>query len=583
MTLIFILFLKHIIIHTASFDNTINKINFLIENQQEFRDCEYSQYELKNCSASSFEIDAGNKCNSIFQSSSHVEEQTPFISTAEKSSNQSMHAAMPERINSTKNFPYKKRMSNDGEISSNNAKIFRKQDFQDQCNNGFDSNEQEFFIQTAEMRKSQEKEYSSIQNNEVIIDKYVKINTELDGKKIQKMRKRDFNNYINRCMAESTIVIHGFIDNLVFDLGTIFNSNFLKLLQYQSFENIFMTENFQRLPYILDKVLEENSILLEHRNLTYNGREYYFYEEEYKNLGFCVICPLFQMQIDGFSWNLNDEVQSIRKILPHKFKYFTQMIIFELNTIFNLLLKTESYQVLFSDKFFKSHTTICQFKLHNEMHNLACHSKFKLKYRLLHSQIHTFLQDHIDNKIKLFPEFVSIAYLLHKKDILDKIGYHNLFIVFYYSITSINLFFDAISKNNEFEILIQDCKKKNNQFILQSISFLLRIYYIQPMITCLNLEMDTLLRYSYLIRKEFSNQIKSAANMYNNEKFHRYLLNCITIVLCLNKDVSSTYFLKVFKDDKICHDRYESVWFDENDLSKFRLFLMCFRKKHRIT
>lgn len=583
MNKIVVLVLEYIMIYSASSNYEIEEKIISINEEHEYQNHAMFENRIQNgskkCTLPSISVFFKDGFYGLKQAMISNMQQTSFDATEEQLLNVFSYEKMSQTTNSTNNLSsHKKRKDNFDESKVENAKKIRTQELQSQYMNEFNLDEQ--MPTTSKILLQND---SEIQEDEIFTKQSNIINNvRSNGQKFSRMSRRDFMSFTNKLIKEQTSNILASIDDFANDLCNIFNADFLTVMQDQSFDNIITSANFQNLMQVLEKASKKDEILLEQEYIRYYTRNEYFYEEKFDALDFCVICQLDKKITEKLSWNLYDEIIMFNKIIPMRFKSCSRLIIVELKRFFNSLDAAESYQLLFSKRFIELNNNMSKLKFDPEIHNFARQSRIVLKYELLHLHIHFFLNNHIKEKIKLFPEFISIAYLLHKKDVLEKIASNNFFIVFYYSIISINLFFDKISTNNEIETLIQNTDKRNNQIILQSISFLLRIYYILPMIICFNLEVDTLLRYSYLIRKEFTNQIKSAANMYNNVNHHQYVLDCIIFVLCLDTNVSSLIFLKVFRDVKIWNNRYESLWFHANDLCQFRTFLESFKKKHQI-
>lgn len=565
--------LKYIIIHSTLSSDKIGEINSSISIQQEFHDYESVQNESDEYLSSYPKFQSRNEycCMNQFNNL----QQISIDQTDKKLYDASIYGTIPQKISFTNSSSCRKRMNDFEETHATKVKIFGTQELQNQSISKSESNVEISTTSTAILRNNSEEEVLPIQNKIMSFDRRQRENAKNKSQKISKIKAKET---VKRQINE----VHLPSDILANEIYSIFDSNFLTFVQHHSFENVFIYANFQKLSVILDKILEEDEKLLDQNNFThYACNEDYFYEETFEHINFCAICPFFQNGIPNYGIQLSDEIQILVKILPARCAYLSSLVINEMKKIFDLFERSASYQILFSEEFIELHKNISKLKVRDEMQNLAKHNKFEMKFQLLHSQIHTFLYEHVGVKIIFFPEFASIAYLFHKRSIIDKIQHNNIFLTFYYSIVSINLFFNVVLKNNEIKTLIQNSANENNQIILQTISFLLRIYYIKPMITCFNLQIDTILRYSYLISKVFSNQVKSAANVCNDVKSHSFLLNCTTFALCLSTNISNLIFLRVSKGIGTSSGNAKFNWYNANDLQKFHTFLLGFNTIHK--
>lgn len=363
----------------------------------------------------------------------------------------------------------------------------------------------------------------------------------------------------------------------------ILDLNFMSIIRDQVFQNVIESQNLDEIFQSLEEGLKENeSMLLKQIHLPYAAENHNLCQETFSSNEFCCICltqKFNQQKIEEFYYDLFLSTSLISKIIPDKAGDICRFIIDELNRVFMLLKNSQSYEILFSDEIRKLHRNITKLMVCEEILDLSHHYKFYIKHQLLHSHIHNFLFTHTEMKISLFQEFTSLTYILQKRNILDKIKYNNVFLVLYYSIICFNLVFDTFAKNNDIKFLLENKDKWNNQFILHVISFLIRQFYVQPIIACFELDINIILRYSYLIKKEFQIDTLVLKTRNLDEIFYQNLQKNLTFVLCIHSYIPNSVFLGVFKDKIIINDRRLYIWFKKTDIFDFEFFIRHFKNQ----
>lgn len=418
------------------------------------------------------------------------------------------------------------------------------------------------------------------------------IDSTVDEEIITRLNKFDslssakFRILFGKISANITNDIHKMMVVFSENFNDITNLNFL--MAFQNCCDGQIVEYRRSLLKILELGLEENESMLWFYSFKYNPKRSFWYEEKFLKGIFCTICLFHDLdqvvyQIQDRFWIL--ELSNLMMIFPDQSKLICQIIFEELNYVFMMFKNYQSFKILFANEFIKKHNNIVQLLLNDEIMEKTHQFRRKnhLKYQILHQHIHTFLQNNFETKIKLLSEFQSICFLFYRKSVLEKIKYHNTFVIFYYSIVSLNLFFDSITKNSELKILVQNENIGENRFILYMISFFLRIFYVQPLIACFDLEIDTILRYSYLIKRVLHYEIELATKKFTDEEFHDYLQENLKNVLCFDVYIYVPVFLEFFKNKEIYRNGLIYSCFNKRELGTFEVFTDFFSKRNRNT
>lgn len=264
----------------------------------------------------------------------------------------------------------------------------------------------------------------------------------------------------------------------------------------------------------------------------------------------------------------NDETSETMNSIPLSVELFDQEFLnlnfkrLGTNTILTRIKKIfiETDSVLHS---FASQDIFMNFEIiiekQNALHNILnqC-TKFELrsctftKYRILHTYMHEFLTKQMDLKNIFLPECISIILLFLKSKTFQMYRFNRNFFIIYYSLYFLNSLFAKIDMESINEN--QECLffHRHNELFRKTLTFLLRIHFIYPMVLQLNIEKMFLLRYLYIAYCLFQLEIQ---NFFGKE--------------CINE--SRKYFQKAIKFCLIT-DEFKK----ENELINFISEMPCF-------
>lgn len=131
----------------------------------------------------------------------------------------------------------------------------------------------------------------------------------------------------------------------------------------------------------------------------------------------------------------------------------------------------------------------------------------KIKFLLIHNQYHEFVEDNIAFKAKILPELYSIIYLFlacpQTKFYVD----NRRFLLFYYTLVSLNNFFNILTKNNEIKEMKNNISPHNYNMVIQIMTYISRIYFIQPMMFYLNVHQISQSKYKYIVALTLKNEL----------------------------------------------------------------------------
>lgn len=161
---------------------------------------------------------------------------------------------------------------------------------------------------------------------------------------------------------------------------------------------------------------------------------------------------------------------------------------------------------------------------------------------LLHIEYHK-LQTQIRFKSNLLPELPSILFIFINSFSHEYI--HNLheFIILFYSFFSLNKFFDSLFKNIEAKGYIQSTQTMYNTIFRQTMAFVIRFSFIEPILIVLNIKTIFFFTYRLLILEYNEKKIYSLFNQRSEQKQQRNLEKAIECILRCNKFISSKMIL----------------------------------------
>lgn len=363
------------------------------------------------------------------------------------------------------------------------------------------------------------------------------------------------------------------------------DQDFMNLLLHNSRKDFAKAKSFESLVTVLNnRLMKDESSLKKYDSSLFKNRMWK--EETHPKVieTHCPICCYHELKEQLINTPLKVLKKNIDKItvnLLRKSLNFSESLKVILDDIFTFLFEANSFDALFTKEFIDMHQNFNQL-ISDDMINVGLHfSDFKIKNQLLHNQFHIFIQQHHFLKKIILPEFYSLLFLFQKKNVFAKIKNCQTFILLYYSLVCTNLFFEALSKSNEISTFYKNKKKINNyKLIITTISTTIRILFIQPMITCSNLGIDSILKYSYLTNQFFLFELKYTLGEFTDKIYPKYIKGNISLILTLDFYVESSYFLEIFECSKFSNRNRIFLWFRREKIEKFTSFCMSFSSIH---
>lgn len=199
---------------------------------------------------------------------------------------------------------------------------------------------------------------------------------------------------------------------------------------------------------------------------------------------------------------------------------------------------------LFLSRFFLPQRIIIEsmlkfFDLHKIGFGLAKRKEF------LHHAYHRMFFENIEMKIYFLPELQSIIHVLLRTSSNEHlISKNRNFLVAFYSLYSLDLFFNWISKFYEQnKIYIDSPGYDSLRFVFQSISFIARICFVEPLSTLMTLHKNANMRYNFLIFNIYNNEILVYLRENNNK--HIIAMNSyklLPIIFLIEKHTIHNHF-----------------------------------------
>lgn len=298
---------------------------------------------------------------------------------------------------------------------------------------------------------------------------------------------------------------------------------------------------FKRKEFIEIELEFQNESIIKQRTFWHNA-------DFMKRTNFCPICPLNYNKCEN-----NDAIEIESDI--HALFRIISMRADELNTLtsdvkemISSLQSNKSLTILFDPVFNNIRSSIYS-QLNSISSKYQLFSFFsELKWYALDIELHKFIEKHISIKLRIFPEFKSLIFILHKKNVFRFMDRFKYFSITYFSLYLFNTLFDNFISNDQIQSLLNYESDLNN-FLLKTIVFILRTICIENILVCLDIGRDTILRYFYLklniydqeIKIQLKNQVKynMLKKMYFNMEF----------VLAIDYIIDSKKFLNHFNDE----------------------------------
>lgn len=224
----------------------------------------------------------------------------------------------------------------------------------------------------------------------------------------------------------------------------------------------------------------------------------------------------------------------------------------------------------FSSEFFLSQRIILE-KILNifDSHRLRFSSANRKKY--LHAEYHKLFFDDIDMKIHFLPEMQSIIYVLLRTSSNDHLLSRNRnFMIAFYCFHSMNKFFDWIREFYEQnKIHIQQFQASLAKFTFHSLSFVLRVSFMEPLFSLLTIHQNVLFRYHLLSLYIYQNELL----IFLRETNHNHVIASNSYALLPIIILIEKYTIDNFFDHYLEFNINELVKMNSNNVKGFILIL----------
>lgn len=176
----------------------------------------------------------------------------------------------------------------------------------------------------------------------------------------------------------------------------------------------------------------------------------------------------------------------------------------------------------------------------------------KSKQKLIEEIFHNFKCYHSVIKIRLIPEFISLLFHLLNQDI--KI-YHRrnvvMFLTFLFYLQSFDHAINIISQYDLFDEKMNNTQEHSRKIHKNIISLLLRINFIEPMVTLFICQSNVSYKYRFNVLSLFQLQCLS----YQNKEFDKEKIEILTENICriINniEHINPMVFFTIYQDDEI--------------------------------
>lgn len=315
---------------------------------------------------------------------------------------------------------------------------------------------------------------------------------------------------------------------------------------------------------LLDKINIANSELNE--DLTKQNKTFLFRKNPNISelVHLCPFCKLNELTSENFE---NIENKLIAEFQPGFIQSEVCSLIENLfKEISNSFKNPFTPQDLFSSEFYLSQRIILE-KIINIVNSNKLRFDLENRRKYLHVEYHKLFLENIDMKIYFLPEIQSILYLLFKSSINDRLILKNYnFMIGFYCFHSMNRFFDWIQEFYEKNrVLVDESQTPLSKFTFQTISFILRICFIEPMNSLFIVQRSTQLRFHLLSLNIYYDELLRFLDETNHRDViasnSRILLPIIILIEKYMTQKSFDYYLE-FEMDKL-------IMMNSNNIKKF--------------
>lgn len=450
-------------------------------------------------------------------------------------------------------------LSNTGVSSSTKDNL----EFRDVTKNikqkNIDNNNTTYMKEEKKMSKSTkqlQRAHSSSKNgkytNELLYDTYNQKKTSGDKSKslskfkiAQRKRKiREHQNY-----NKSTILAANF--EMIDSLSTFFRFEYDQLVDLCKSHDSSKYFFFKYMEIFLHKAIERTIQMMDTviKNDLGKKQVSMYVKNPIKLNYFCAFCTdseVYQYKTSDLETEMIADLD--RNSSTFDFKGLLKQLFDQINETFKYFISPE---LIFASDFFRGQRVI----LDKILQIFAAKKIFfvkNYKHRYLHLVYHELISENIDLKLYFLPELQSMIYIFLRTSTYSLCdGNNQNFIILFYSFYSLNKFFKYLHSHGVSNMkMFSENFKNSHRIITQSISFVLRISFMQLIFSCLSVNCSAQMRYNYAIMKNYHNELLHFLNEKIDDQyiFHNFEQLISVLILCEYK-CDHDLFLKSIKND----------------------------------
>lgn len=208
-----------------------------------------------------------------------------------------------------------------------------------------------------------------------------------------------------------------------------------------------------------------------------------------------------------------------------------------------ITLKDSFLEVIFDSKFL-----IAQKKTIYSLLDEFCNQKtlrlsINSKKNIIMIQFLQFFSEHYDIKSIILPEFFSLVKLTSNSDLITIYKHNGTFLCVCYSLFFLNNLFDKIKKCPNLNGFLF---KNENRILRKSVTFIIRINFISPLISMLNIKLAILVKYNFYMLNYYFLNLALHMQIQIDEAEYLSIEDKIIFVSMSDKIASKEQFYQVF-------------------------------------
>lgn len=361
--------------------------------------------------------------------------------------------------------------------------------------------------------------------------------------------------------VENNILVWKYNLSFILGISYFFMFNHIKFAKKDQFKIVSNSQQF------IEKHINLTNLILQKQN-TYgnnfiNDFSYQIQSTEFNH--FCPLCPFnkFDAEIiskteDKFILDLFESKVALELIILIQ-KLFTQI-----SKSFNEPFSPER---LFSTEFFKPQRIVLEDLLDFLSTKKRILLSLKQRVKYIHSEYHKLFLTNIEMKLYFLSDLPSIIYvLLETRTIYHLLSENQNFIILFYSFYSLNMFFGWITEfYGECKVLVNSSESSYFEFVVQIISFVMRIAFIEPIFSVLKVPQTAQIEYHLLSMNIFNNELYTFLGKENFKKTiainSKILISFIVLIGEYRKKDEFLYFLEFDRDQYFKINAFELHYF----------------------